>query len=268
MDSNGHHKKQLTSNPAYDSGAGFSPNGRRILFDSDRTGHDQVFIMRADGTHQRRITHDSLETDDPVFFPSGNKIAFTAYNTPSPSCKSAIFVMKLDATHRHRITDKTHCQFYPDVSPNGKLIAFSRDNAKGNPDLFEMRADGSHLHRLTKTSDGREFDATFSPDSKKLAYDRGINGSDYDIRVMTASGKHDHRAPRRTQRRLRLRLGPSAVEPPIRADLRGVRVRVGLLTLPTALGCGAPGAGRSSREPSAACRRRPFGSDPAASPAR
>jgi Tol biopolymer transport system component len=100
--------------------------------------------------------------------------------------------MKLDGTHRHRLTDKTHCQFYPDVSPNGKLIAFSRDNAKGNPDLFEMRADGTHLHRLTKTSEGREFDATFSPDSKKLAYDRGINGSDYDIRVMTASGRHDH----------------------------------------------------------------------------
>ena len=54
-----------------------------------------------------------------------------------------------------------------------------------------MHADGTHLRRLTKTSDGREFDATFSPDSKKIAYERGAITSDYDIRVMTARGKHD-----------------------------------------------------------------------------
>ena len=100
--------------------------------------------------------------------------------------------MNLDGSHRHRLTDKTHCQFGPNVSPNGKLIAFSRDNAKGNPDLFEMHADGTHIRRLTKTSDPREFDATFSPDSRKIAYDRGTTIGDYDIRVMTATGKHDH----------------------------------------------------------------------------
>ena len=100
--------------------------------------------------------------------------------------------MNLDGTHRHRLTDNTHCQYEPNVSPNGKLIAFSRDNAKSNPDLFEMHADGTHLRRLTKTSDGREFDATFSPDSRKIAYDRGAFTSDYDIRAMTARGKHDH----------------------------------------------------------------------------
>jgi Tol biopolymer transport system component len=59
------------------------------LFESDRSGRDQLYLMRSDGSHQHRITHDSLRTDDPVFFPSGRKIAFAV--TKADNSDSDIF---------------------------------------------------------------------------------------------------------------------------------------------------------------------------------
>lgn len=53
-------------------------------------------------------------------------------------------------------------------SPDGRFICFTsmRD---GNPDLYVMHADGSHIVQLTRTI-GYDGGATFSPDGKHLLY--------------------------------------------------------------------------------------------------
>jgi TolB protein len=52
---------RLTRNTATDTDPTWSPDGARIVFDSMRDGLDEVYIMRADGTDQRRVTRIPTE---------------------------------------------------------------------------------------------------------------------------------------------------------------------------------------------------------------
>jgi TolB protein len=45
--------------------AEWSPDGRRIAFSSERDGEGEVWVMDADGSHQRRLTHDPATYDAP-----------------------------------------------------------------------------------------------------------------------------------------------------------------------------------------------------------
>ena len=45
------------SRAGQDTAAAWSPDGREIVFTSDRDGHEQVYVMRADGTRQRNVSH-------------------------------------------------------------------------------------------------------------------------------------------------------------------------------------------------------------------
>src|SRR5437667_149703 len=78
----GSHERRLTHGHGHNSFTpGFSPNGKKIVFVSDRTGTDQIFAMRADGTHVDRLTKNSSDDDVPSFSPSGDKILFASNRT-------------------------------------------------------------------------------------------------------------------------------------------------------------------------------------------
>lgn len=59
---NGSSLHRLSHAPSDDYACSFSPNGGEIVFTSNRSGHDQVFIMRADGANARNISR--TVTDD------------------------------------------------------------------------------------------------------------------------------------------------------------------------------------------------------------
>jgi TolB protein len=58
MNVNGSAQTRLTVNPALDANPAWSPDGRQIVFQSDRDGNTEVYVMNADGTGQRRLTRD------------------------------------------------------------------------------------------------------------------------------------------------------------------------------------------------------------------
>ena len=56
---------------------GWSPDGARIAFTSDQEGGYDVYVMRANGAGQDRLTVNGIPTDSgPVFSPDGEEIAF------------------------------------------------------------------------------------------------------------------------------------------------------------------------------------------------
>ena len=58
MTADGKNQRRLTRDPASDGSPSWSPDGRRIAFLRRHNGMADVYVMRADGTHVRRLTHD------------------------------------------------------------------------------------------------------------------------------------------------------------------------------------------------------------------
>ena len=77
MDADGQNKglKRLTTahkpngKKANNESPSWSPDGRHIMFVSDRTGQNQIYIINPDGTNERRITFDSFNWDKPKWSP-------------------------------------------------------------------------------------------------------------------------------------------------------------------------------------------------------
>ena len=61
----GTHLRQLTHIYGEDSAAAWSPDGRRIAFDSQRNGNRELYVMNADGSGLTRITNDGEDRDAP-----------------------------------------------------------------------------------------------------------------------------------------------------------------------------------------------------------
>ena len=78
MRADGSHERRLTHSAANDVYPGFSPNGRKIVFGSDRTGKTEIFAMRAGGSRQRRLTAKTATNSYPSFSPNGRKIVFSS----------------------------------------------------------------------------------------------------------------------------------------------------------------------------------------------
>ena len=151
---------------------GGAPRGPAdLVFVSTRDGDYALFGMGADGSHERRLTHERGDPAtpsglyfqvEPAWSPDGGRIAFASRRTG----RSAIYVMLADGTGTRRLTAGKQDDMHPTWSPDGKRIAFVR-GFDGKVEV--MSADGTGVHRLTD-AEGAETDPAWSPDGRWIAY--------------------------------------------------------------------------------------------------
>jgi Tol biopolymer transport system component len=102
MDADGCHATQLTTDPASPKQIPeWSPDGRRIAYSSRASGAGDIYVMNADGSHQRRLTTDPGPETGPAWSPDGTKIAFL--RSAAPDTGSSIVVMDVDGTHQRAV---------------------------------------------------------------------------------------------------------------------------------------------------------------------
>ena len=71
----------------------------------------ELFVMRTDGTHRRRLTNNDDADFAPVFSPDGEKIAWDG------GPLNNIRVMRTDGTHKRRLTLSPSVDEYADWAP-------------------------------------------------------------------------------------------------------------------------------------------------------
>ncbi len=203
MDADGRNQQNLTNNPSYDSSPSWSPDGKRIAFDSDRDGRFnwEIYVIDADGGNLQRITNnpdDDGWPDDryPSWSPDGKRIVFSARRDGHVENKFAvtyeIYVMDADGGNQHRLTNNRNNELSPVWSPDGERIAFTSDR-KGNFekfDIYVMDADGGNQQNLTNNRI-IDWSPSWSPDSKQIAFMSDRNGN-REIYVMGANGGNPH----------------------------------------------------------------------------
>jgi len=124
--------RRLTDNGAIDTAPSYSPDGQQIVFESDRSGEQQIYVMARKGSNARRITFGKGRYGTPVWSPRGDLIAFTK----SYRGRFSIGVIKPDG-NGERILSQDYLVEGPTWAPNGRVLMFFRQSER-NPDSSEL----------------------------------------------------------------------------------------------------------------------------------
>jgi TolB protein len=146
-----------------DSYPSLSPDGKQLVFTSNRTGGQAVWLADADGK-QLRLLFDGgelgSEPGTPVWSPDGKSIAFAMKPAgATDENESEIYAMRPDGSGVQRLTNTPGDDSHPHWSADGKRIFFN--SARATPDLradwirqwidiYSMAADGSDVRRHTE----------------------------------------------------------------------------------------------------------------------
>lgn len=115
-------------------GLSWSPDGRRIAFESVRGGSISLWVMNSDGTHPVQLTRDLSNNWHPAWSPDGRRIAFAS----DRSGNYDIWVMDADGSHPMPLTQNPASDFRPSWSPDGRRIVFTSLRS-GTADLWIVK---------------------------------------------------------------------------------------------------------------------------------
>ena len=145
----------LNINPSW------SPDGRRLAFESRRDGQGEIYVVNVDGSGLRRLTRNPADDTHPSWSPDGKEILFDSdrggtWNLytigPGGSGERALTHgdVKGQAFARH-----------PSWSPDGRWIAFDSDR-DGDVEVYRMQRGGYGVRRVTH-SPGKDGHPSWTP---------------------------------------------------------------------------------------------------------
>jgi Tol biopolymer transport system component len=146
----------------------WSPDGTRIVLQSDRAGQWDIYVINADGSGLRRLTDHPAHDRTPVWSPDGTSIAFQSERDGNRE----IYRMDPDGSNPRNITNHPAEDSHPKWSADGRRIVFDSDrDGADNYEVYEMSADGSGVVRLTDYSDWDTY-SSVSPDGGSVLWRR------------------------------------------------------------------------------------------------
>lgn len=182
---------RLTTAKGYDAEGAMSPDGRRIVFASNRAAYDhelskedgerlkidkqffmEIYIMDADGSNVKRLTNVPGYDGGPFFSADGKRICWRRFDEKGMTAE--IYTMNTDGSEQRQLTKVGAMSWAPYFHPSGEYLIFT-NNTQGfaNFELFLVDAAGKHDPVRVTFTDGFDGLPVFSPDGKKLAWTSG-----------------------------------------------------------------------------------------------
>jgi Tol biopolymer transport system component/DNA-binding winged helix-turn-helix (wHTH) protein len=160
---------KLVSLPGADAHPRYSPDGRRIVFTSDRSGYREIWVCGAGGENPASLTSLKTYSGSPRWSPDGRHIAFDARTEGNWE----IYVIAAEGGTPRRLASHTSEDSRPSWSSDGRWIYFRSDRS-GTTQIWKVPAQGGEPVQVT-TKGG--YEAVESPDGRVLYYvRRGLPG--------------------------------------------------------------------------------------------
>ena len=172
-------------------------DANHLVFDSDRVGNHEIFMMRTDGSKITRLTNNSrYENWWPRISPDRSKILFyrSPKREPENYAHASLWVMNADGSNpkqlRKRNQDGWVMQGHGEWSPDGSRIAMF-GSVGSALEIFVTDANGQNPVQFTKRG-GINTDVSWSPDGSKLLFNgcaktvMPCTAANYEIFVMPA----------------------------------------------------------------------------------
>lgn len=217
--------RQLTGHARKDSSPVLSPDGRFLLFASERVGWWKIWLMDIASENFRQLTDDNRAEYAPCWSPDGDSVVFVSTrdgnpelyvmnwqgqglnnitrnsgndNMPHWAVDNRIYysseidgvfrIVRIDpdGTNREILGRADFSQLMPQVSPGGQTILYYSD-INGNVDIYSMDIGGTDIRRLTEDP-LIDMRGRWSPDGRWIVFERGDRRRNHHIFVMDESG--------------------------------------------------------------------------------
>jgi Tol biopolymer transport system component len=191
-DTSGKIVRQLTDAPGYDAEGSWSPDGRTIVFASNRHAYGkdalsevqrqvfekdpsifmEIYAMDADGGNIRRLTETLGYDGGPFFSADGRRIVWRQFDLTGQVAE--IWTMRPDGSDKRQITRLGVMSWAPYFHPSGDYIVFA-NNAQGYSNFELYLVDSAGAREPVRVTDSAGFDGlpVFTPDGKRLAWASG-----------------------------------------------------------------------------------------------
>ncbi len=165
-----------------------APNGKFMVWTSDKDGDLDIYRSDLNGGHVKRLTHEVGYDGGPFVSWDSKKVVYRrdAFDNESQvkdyqdllkqhmirPTKLEIWIMDADGRNKHQVTHLNCASFAPFLHPDGKRIVFSSNygDPKGREfDVFMINVDGTGLERITHSKDFDGF-PMFTRDGKRLVF--------------------------------------------------------------------------------------------------
>ena len=154
--------RQLTNSRAIDTAPSYSPDGKRVVFESNRAGRQQIYTMTSNGKNVQRISYGEGRYATPVWSPRGDIIAFTKMHRGT----FYIGVMNVDGTGERLLAEGFLVEG-PTWAPNGRVLMyfkqepFTNEGDGGEAALYRIDITGYNERRIITPS--QASDPAWSP---------------------------------------------------------------------------------------------------------
>ena len=197
--------KQITSAKGYDAEATVSPDGKKMIYCSDKSGDLELYVMDLKSGKEMRVTNQLGYDGGAWFSPDGTKIVWRASRPKTPEAikeykellaegmvaptNMEVFVANADGSNAKQITALGQANWAPNFTPDGKHIIFcsNHEYKRGFPfNMYLIDLEGKGLEKISRD---KGFDAfpMFSPDGKKIIFaSNRNNGGTRDTNLFVA----------------------------------------------------------------------------------
>jgi Tol biopolymer transport system component len=172
----------ITSGNQTVEGVRVSPDGRWLIFDSDLSGHSDVYRVPVSGGDAERLTHGPADAFRGSLSPDGRELAYHSFQTGSRN----LFLATFDGTPPRQLTRSPGQFAMANWSPDGHALAFF--DMVGTR-IMVMRRDARGRWSDARFTGGRGWRAEWSPDGRDIAF---VSPTDGRIGIVSA----DSGAPR------------------------------------------------------------------------
>jgi len=180
--------KRLTNVRGYDAEGSYSPDGRWVVFASNRQAYDrdlsddelkqleidpaffaELYIMRAEGGEARRLTNADGYDGGPFFTPDGERVVWRRFD--GAGLIADIWTIKTDGSDARQLTDFESMSWAPYPHPSGAYFVFTT-NKHGfeNFELFIVDSVGDKQPVRVTFTDGFDGLPVFTPDGNRIAW--------------------------------------------------------------------------------------------------